>query len=352
MAAQPEKSTTGRSNGGARSAPAALRAGLGVLQAVAPPLAERAAYRLFMTPPRHQAPGWELAALAGGEPFSLQAAGATVRGQRLGHGPAVLLVHGWGGRGSQLAAFAAPLVEAGCTVVTFDGPAHGASGGSTTNLVRMAEAVRVVAGRFGARAAIGHSFGGAALAYAFHRGLQLDAAALVAPPRTPRSFLDGFGDALGLRSRTREGLRRHIERRVGVPWEELDIPNVAPSFRAPALVVHDRADGEVSFHDGAAIASAWPGARLHPTEGLGHRRVLRDPAVVDEVTSFVLERLARCGCGRLAVGVADGEPRCETCLLAVHLSHPEERSARPGFDAAVAAIVRSLETGPYPSRAR
>jgi hypothetical protein len=39
--------------------------------------------------------------------------------------------------------------------------------------------------------------------------------------------------------------------------------------------------------DGAAIAAAWPGARLHVTSGLGHRRLLRDPNVIAEVVEFV-----------------------------------------------------------------
>ena len=236
--------------------------------------------------------------------------------------------------------------------VTFDGPAHGASGGSTTNLVRMAEAASAVARRFDARAAIGHSFGGAALAYAVHRGLALEGAVLVAPPRSPWSFFDPFCDAMGLRSRTRDGFHRLVERRVGVPREELDVPSLAGAFRTPALVVHDRADGEVPFADGAAIAAAWPGARFLATEGLGHRRILRDAAVAAEAASFVLDRLVRCGCGRLAVATERGTPRCETCLLAVHL---EDREARPwpsGFDASVDAIVKILENGPYPAGAR
>ncbi len=352
MSLQSEKSTNGRSGKRARGAPMALRAGFGLLQALAPPLAERFAWRLFMTPPRHAVPGWERAAHSGGEPFVLRAAGTVVRGRRFGRGPAVLLLHGWGGRGSQLAGFAAPLVDAGCTAVTFDGPGHGASGGRTTNLVKMAEAAAAVARRFGARAAIGHSFGGAALAYALHRGLALDAAVLVAPPRSPWTFFDPFCDAMGLRSQTRDGFHRLIERRVGVPREELDVPSLAGAFRTPALVVHDRADGEVPFEDGAAIVAAWPGARLLATEGLGHRRILRDAAVATGAASFVLDRLVRCGCGRLAVATERGTPRCETCLLAVHL---EDREARPwpsGFDASVDAIVKVLENDPFLAHAR
>jgi hypothetical protein len=51
--------------------------------------------------------------------------------------------------------------------------------------------------------------------------------------------------------------------------------------------VHDRHDKEVPYADGARVADAWPAARLHTTESLGHQRILRDPAVVAEVTRFV-----------------------------------------------------------------
>jgi Alpha/beta hydrolase family len=346
-----QKSTTGRARAGP-GFPRAVRAGMGALQVVAPALAERVAERLFMTPPRHPQPPWERAALRGAEPFALEAGGTIVRGHRMGAGPAVLLVHGWGGRGAQLAAFAPPLVAAGCSVVIFDGPGHGESGGRTTNLARLAAVVDAVARRFGGRAAVGHSFGGAALALALHRGLALDAAVLVGAPRTPRGFFDPFCAALGLGESARDGVRRRIERGVGIAMDDLDVPKLAGSFGVTALVVHDRADAEVPFEDGAAIAAAWPGARLAATEGLGHRRVLRDPAVVGEVASFVLGRMPRCGCGRLATGAAEGEPRCETCLLAIHLSHPEERAPRSGFEAAVDAAVRSVEIALYPVPAR
>ena len=41
------------------------------------------------------------------------------------------------------------------------------------------------------------------------------------------------------------------------------------------------------FTHGAAVAAAWPGARLIETSGLGHRRLLRDEAVVAQVSSFI-----------------------------------------------------------------
>jgi predicted alpha/beta hydrolase family esterase len=334
-----QKSTTVRTGG----PPRALRAALGAAQRVAPGLAARLAARGFLTPPRHPQPPWEAAALRGAEPFAVRAAGATIRGHRLGGGPAVLLVHGWGGRGGQLAALAPPLLAAGCGAIAFDGPAHGASGGRTADLGRFAEVIGVLARRFGARAAVGHSFGGAALVLALRRGLALDAAVLVGTPRTPRWFFDPFCAALGLEPAVRDGARRRIERRVGVAMDELDAPRLAPAFPTPTLVVHDRGDAEVPFEAAVAIAEAWQGARLLATSGLGHRRVLRDPGVAAEVAAFLLSRISRCGCGRPAAALADGAPRCETCLLSLHLANREERAPPSAFEASVDAILRAMD---------
>jgi pimeloyl-ACP methyl ester carboxylesterase len=87
-----------------------------------------------------------------------------------------------------------------------------------------------------------------------------------------------------------------IERRVGLPLSAFAVPALAATMATPPLLlVHDRQDAETGRSDSQAIARAWPGARLVTTSGLGHRRILRDPAVVAEVTGFVGSPLARTG---------------------------------------------------------
>jgi pimeloyl-ACP methyl ester carboxylesterase len=55
----------------------------------------------------------------------------------------------------------------------------------------------------------------------------------------------------------------------------------------PALVIHDADDASVPWQQGEMIAAAWPGARLMKTQGLGHGRILRDPAVVEAAVAFI-----------------------------------------------------------------
>ena len=53
------------------------------------------------------------------------------------------------------------------------------------------------------------------------------------------------------------------------------------------LVFHDHDDREVPFAHGDRLAATWPDAELRTTEGLGHRRILRDPDVLAEAVAFV-----------------------------------------------------------------
>jgi len=306
-----QKRTNGRSPG---TWP--LRAAFGALGAVSPALAGRAGARLFLTPPRHRVPPREREALAATEPFALAHGGGILRGFSLGTGPAVLLVHDWGGRSGDLAPLAQALAAAGCTAVAFDAPAHGRSSGHVASMLHFADAAVAVAERFAARVAAGHSLGAGALAFAASRGLDLDAAVLLAPPTTPVSFVDGLAAALAFSPRVRAAVDARIVRRVGLPYDAVDLVRLAPAAPPPFLVVHDRDDREVPLAAGVALAEAWR-ARLVVTSGLGHRRILRDRAVLAQALAFLTSHLPRCGCGRFAEAPDPGGAwRCAGCLVA------------------------------------
>ena len=56
-----------------------------------------------------------------------------------------MLVHSWGGRGSQMGRMTAALTAAGYRAVSFDLPAHGEAGFGETDMVECAAAVAAVA---------------------------------------------------------------------------------------------------------------------------------------------------------------------------------------------------------------
>lgn len=228
-----------------------------------------------------------------GAAFGVPFEGGRLRAWRWGEGPAVLLVHGWGGRGGQMTPFVAPLRAAGFSVVAFDGPAHGGSHGRIASVPLFAKAVHAVAAHVGSvRGLVAHSMGAAGSAVALVEGLRVDASVFVGPPRNPAHFFQEFADALGL-SRT-QGLkvRGRVEERLGVPFDQFDLPRFAGALEVPLLVIHDEDDKEVPWAHGEAVARAWPGAELVTTSGLGHRRVLRDAAVQARTVAFLADRMA------------------------------------------------------------
>ena len=268
----------------------ALRTAFGTVGRVAPGVAARWAENIFCTPPRHEARANEEAFLASGRAF-----GVTWQGQRLaawewGAGPTVLLVHGWGSRAGRLAAAAAALVDARFRVVLYDGPAHGASSGRHASLPEFARALRAVADATGpVYGLVGHSLGGAAISLALSWGLAAERVVLIAPPSDVIVFSQAFADHVGLPRRAHDVMRRNLATRLDMRWEEIHIGTLARGLTTSALVVHDRDDPDVPYSHAEEIVAAWPRARLLTTTGLGHRAILRDPAVVQAAVAFLRE---------------------------------------------------------------
>jgi pimeloyl-ACP methyl ester carboxylesterase len=209
-----------------------------------------------------------------------------------GQGPAVYLVHGWGGRSTQWSSFVAPLVRAGLTAVAFDAPGHGESPAPRTSIPHFAAALGAVVDSVGpAEAVVGHSLGGVASALALGRGLAAARVALIGSPADPTEFFAGFLKQIGLPAHLHDAIWAKFEAEYGFDANELPVraPRHAPA--TPALVVHDRDDREVPFASAERIVRLWPRATLVATTGLGHRRVLRDPSVIDRVVAFAAGRV-------------------------------------------------------------
>ncbi|MFO0625017.1 MAG: alpha/beta hydrolase [Polyangiales bacterium] len=295
----PKNSTTVRSKI-QHARQALLGRGLQALGRAAPAGAAAVAERMFLTPRRHPRPAPEQAALATARhllvPGEPDAPGPVERGPLASWewgdaGPRVLLVHGWEGRGAQLAPLVPPLLAAGFRVVTFDAPSHGDSPGARSSLVHFADAVRRVARAWGPfEAMITHSMGGAAAAWAQRDAPLARSMVMIAPPADVREFTRRLSEALSLGDAVRARVDDRLATRFGVAPAELAMARLAPTMNLPLLVVHDEDDREVPITSGELVAARWPGARLLRTRALGHRRILRDEAVIRAAVDFVSAR--------------------------------------------------------------
>jgi len=293
-----QKSTNGRSIPSPRPTPvnwARLRFQL--LGWVAPKVALERAIERFLSPPSPRAPSAKMPQFPGLSSDAFRVKVATALGGIAettdldvavwGRGPAVYLLHGWGGRASQWSSFVEPLARAGLTVVAFDAPGHGASPAPRTSIPHFSAALAAVVDSVGpARAIVGHSMGGAAAALSLARGLSAERIALLGSPADPAEIFAGFLARLGLPRHLHSAIWEKFEAEYGFDSSELTVrpPEHAPA--TPALVVHDRDDREVPYASADRIMRAWPAATLVTTTGLGHRRLLRDADVIRKVVAF------------------------------------------------------------------
>jgi pimeloyl-ACP methyl ester carboxylesterase len=266
-----------------------IRIAFRVLGAISPQLAGRWANHLWFRPPRYAPPTRERELLARARHLSMTHTDKQIAVYTWGDGPAVLLVHGWSGRGAQMGAFVEPLVAAGYRVIAFDAPAHGQSSGKDTNLPEVSAALQALASEHGpVHAVIAHSFGVACTLYALNEGLRVARVVGISPPATIEGLVDKFATSLAIPPRALVAMRGYFEARFGTDlWTRFSPLRLASAANVPALIVHDDDDSDVSWQEGEALARAWPGAQFQRTHGLGHRRVLRDPEVIAQAVRFV-----------------------------------------------------------------
>jgi pimeloyl-ACP methyl ester carboxylesterase len=249
------------------------------------------AYQAFFSPSRYEVKPRDREIIAQGNNYQLPFDGGELAVTTWGDGPAVLLLHGWGGARAQMTGFVNPLLAAGYRVVAFDQPAHGESSGTTTNILEIATTMDLIAEREGSfGAVIAHSFGTLVTSYVL---VERDF-----PPPARLIYLGAFNRLLdplprfqvlsGLSDLVMDGLREMIYTNFGKEvldaiWNE----KMTQHIYIPALMFHDKADNVTPIADSRAIARAWKSARLIETDGLGHRGALQSPDVHRQVVEFI-----------------------------------------------------------------
>jgi pimeloyl-ACP methyl ester carboxylesterase len=249
-------------------------------------------YRAFFSPGRYEVKPAEQEIVDWGKNYRLPYEGGELAVTTWGStGPAVLLMHGWGGARAQMTGFVDPLLFAGYRVVAYDQPGHGESDEQTTNLLKIAPSLDLLAQREGPfHAILAHSFGTLITSYAlvernFPRPARLVYFGafnqlLESLPRF--QVLAGFSDEMmeGLRAMIYENFGRDV-------LEAIANESLTPRIPIPALLFHDVADPVTPVEDSRAIARVWKHAKFVETEGLGHRGALQTRSIHEQVLSFL-----------------------------------------------------------------
>jgi len=210
--------------------------------------------------------------------------------------PKVLILHGFESAAKNFSAYVQPLLEKGMEVWAVDAPAHGASAGNTITMPEYAATIALMEQEFGPyQSYIAHSFGGLALMHFLESlsNLQNRRAVLIAPATETVTAIDMFFHFLQLNTKVRQAFDQLIFEKAGVWPSHYSIPRTLQRVQMPLLWIHDEQDDITPIRDiQSLIATPPPHLRFLITQGLGHRKIYRDPRVQGEVVDFLSQSSA------------------------------------------------------------
>ncbi len=208
----------------------------------------------------------------------------TCRGRKLGAwllpadpgAPALILLHGWGGNSAMMLPLAAPLHQAGYTLLCVDARNHGMSEADNfSSMPRFAEDLAqaltwlrqqpgVDAARIGL---VGHSVGGAAVLLAASRDAGVGAVGSLSAFAHPRSMMRRWLAGMGIPYLPLGWyMLRYVEHAIGHRFDAIAPVHTVARVACPVLLVHGDADDTVPLADARAILAAGGEGRVELLE--------------------------------------------------------------------------------------
>lgn len=262
-----------------------------ILTLVSPFLASRFAAKLFLTPFRYKLPEREREMDSHSKQTRrvVPSINREIVVYEYGDSPRkILLVHGWSGRGTQLAIMAKALLAKGYSVVSFDAPAHGKAPGKWSMMPFFVEAVHFLEKEYGPfEAAIGHSLGGMASLRAVRQGLGVEKLVIIGTADSVTHITREFAHNMKMNEKVARKMKAYFDRKFGEDMDNYSGAVSAQYVEIPTLVVHDEHDVDVHISSAHQIMDKLPKGELFITEELGHRRILGDSKVINKITEFL-----------------------------------------------------------------
>lgn len=272
-------------------APKPIRLAIKLLEKVAPKAAAKKAIDFFFTPLKFPTPEREESfkhsciisrEAVNGKPITIYHLG---KGEKK-----VLFVHGWSGRATQFYQIAPELKKAGYKVFAFTAPAHGSSKDKHTHMLEFADSIRYINEKYGPFDAIlGHSIGGAAILNAINQGVETQKVVLLGTPGYIKDIVIDFCLRLGCSVKTEKAIIAHLKTKYGEDFEQHSTTRLAEKMSIPRLIIHDQDDKDVAVSCARENHKKWKNSSYYETKGLGHRLILSDETVIQEIKNFLIK---------------------------------------------------------------
>ena len=205
-------------------------------------------------------------------------------------GHKVLFVHGWNGRSSQFYRIIELLSDEGYDITAFDLPGHGRSTRSTTNLPEITDLLsEITKSRGPYDGIVCHSFGGVAALNSVRHGASCEKLVLISPGIYEikpmfKTFVGLFGLDEEYYADRLFGLAESL---YGTNPGNFGLERFSKQIETETLIIHCEDDKEALKEIAITLHGDMKNSTLHLTEGLGHRRILRDEKVAKMVLDFL-----------------------------------------------------------------
>ncbi len=263
------------------------------LNFISPSLASSFAAKLFLTPFKYKLPKREKEMDHNSSQFKakLPSNNKEIVIYKYGNpnaGKTILLAHGWSGRGTQMAVLAKELIKKGFYVISFDAPAHGKAPGKLSMMPYFIDSIQYLEKQLGPfEAAIGHSLGGMSLLKAVNDGLSINKLVIIGTANSVTEITKKFAKNLQLNDKVAAKMKTYFDKKFGEDMDNYSGAKSAEGVNIPTLVVHDKHDVDVPVSSAYEITEKLENAELFETTGLGHRKILGDPEVINKITTFI-----------------------------------------------------------------
>lgn len=228
------------------------------------------------------------------EPLHFKLNNITINGHRWNHPQPkkALILHGFSSAAYKFDRYVLLLLKNGYEVLSFDAPAHGSSGGKTTQALEYSEMIKKVNELYGPiNSFVAHSFAGIGLSLALEQIPHNTNTKIVfiAPATETTSAIDSAFAMLKIKDKlVRKEMDKLIFEKSGHHAEWFSIRRAIKHIKAQVLWIHDANDDITPLSDALKVkADNHSNIKFIITKGLGHRKIYHDAAVKKEIVSFL-----------------------------------------------------------------
>jgi pimeloyl-ACP methyl ester carboxylesterase len=180
-------------------------------------------------------------------------------------------------------------LDAGYTVISFDGPGHFNSTVKQTNLVHFSNVIAEIVRRENIEVILAHSFGGASSVVALH-GNDLPSVkklVLMGSPNRLINVIDTFASMMKFTKENKRDFINYLNKRFKRDIETVAVETYLQKLSVETLIVHDSLDRIVPYSAAVSVAAHNPNALLFTTEKAGHYKMLWNELIKKRVAEFV-----------------------------------------------------------------